>query len=279
MSLGSFGIVGFTRVRPGGRCVHVGSFGPLVRALVVVGSIRGRLVSLARALGSLGAFVVVGFTRARPEGLWVHAGSFGLLACALVHAGSLGSSGVTFACPGVRRVHRGSLGSLARALWVVGFTGACPGGCCVHPGSFAYAMGVVWVIRGCWVHTRFPWGSLGLLARYLVVVLFPCVCHGGRLVHPVWLGSLSRVLGFVGVVGCTRARPVGLCVRPGSLGSRAHALEWLGSFVLALGIVVFMMGRWVHSRMPWGSLGSSGVIVFKRTRPGGVWCHSLATWW
>ena len=68
VSLGSSGVVGFTRVRPGVRWVHLQSFGSLAFALEVVG-----------------------FTRRRPEGRWVHAGGW-------VHSGSpwgsFGSFGV-----------------------------------------------------------------------------------------------------------------------------------------------------------------------------------------
>ena len=41
----------------------------------------------------------------------------------------------------------------------------------------------------------------------------------------------------------------------------------------ALGIVVFNRCRWVHSGTSWRTLGSSGVVVFTRFRPGGRCVH------
>ena len=38
--------------------------------------------------------------------------------------------------------------------------------------------------------------------------------------------------------------------------------------------VGFIRCRWVHSRTPWGSLGSCGVVEFFRTCPGGCSVHS-----
>ena len=57
-------------------------------------------------------------------------------------------------------------------------------------GSLARALGVVRFIRDRWVHSTEPWGSLG----------------------------------YSGVVGFTRARPVGMRVHPVSLVSLARAL-------------------------------------------------------
>ena len=96
--MGSSGVVGFTRVRPGGRRVHPGSLGSLtcalrfvgfiwrrwlyscalssiVCALGVVGFIRGRWIHSGVPWGSIGSSAVVGFTRVRPEGRRVHPGS------------------------------------------------------------------------------------------------------------------------------------------------------------------------------------------------------------
>ena len=58
--------------------------------------------------------------------------------------------------------------------------------------------------------------------------------------------------GSSGVVGFTRLRTRWRWVHPGSLGSRGCALS----------VVRFIRGRWVHSVVPWWSLGSSGVIWF-----------------
>ena len=41
-SLGSSGVVGFSRVRPRGCCVNPGSLGSIARSLGVVGFTRGR---------------------------------------------------------------------------------------------------------------------------------------------------------------------------------------------------------------------------------------------
>ena len=53
-SLRSSVIVGFTRVRLGGHCVHPGSLGSLRFALVIVGFIQGRLVHSGAPWTSLG---------------------------------------------------------------------------------------------------------------------------------------------------------------------------------------------------------------------------------
>ena len=66
-STGSFGVVGFTWVRPGCRRVH-----------------SGRCVHAGRAWKLSGSFGVVGFTLVRPGGRSVHSGSFGSLVYALV---------------------------------------------------------------------------------------------------------------------------------------------------------------------------------------------------
>ena len=61
-SLGSSGVVGFTRVRLGGLLLF-----------------RGRRVHSASFLGSLGSSGVAGFTPVGPAGLWVRPGSLGSL--------------------------------------------------------------------------------------------------------------------------------------------------------------------------------------------------------
>ena len=75
-SLGSSGVIGFTRVHSGGRSVYLWSLCSLVRSLGVVRFIRGRwvdsIVTWGRWVrsrapqGSCGLSGVVGFTCARP---------------------------------------------------------------------------------------------------------------------------------------------------------------------------------------------------------------------
>ena len=70
-------------------------------------------------------------------------------------------------------------------------------------------------------------------------------------------------MGTSGVVRFTWVHTVGRCVHPGSLRS-------LG---FAMGVVVFIQGRWVHSESSWRSLGSSGAAGFTSVRPAGRWVH------
>ena len=91
------------------------------------------------------------------------------------------------------------------------------------------------------------------------------------------MGSLSRALGVVGFIRdlvFTCVFP-GLwvhslsqceCVHPGSLGSLANAL----------GVIGFVRGRSVHSRAPWGPLGSSRVLEFTCARSRGHWVHAAS---
>ena len=46
-----------------------------------------------------------------------------------------------------------------------------------------------------------------------------------------------------------------------------------GSLGFAQGVVWFVRGRRVHSRAPWRSFGSSGVVGFARIRSGCLWVH------
>ena len=62
-SFGTSGVIGFTRLRPGGCWVHSGSLGSLVYAQGVVGFIRG--------LSWLRSSRVVGFTPVRTMDRWV----------------------------------------------------------------------------------------------------------------------------------------------------------------------------------------------------------------
>ena len=87
VSSGSFGVVGFTRMRPGGRRDHSVSFGSLWCALVVVVFIQGGWVHAHASFRSSGSFGVFGFTGIRPVSRRVHSGSFSSLGCAL---GTLG---------------------------------------------------------------------------------------------------------------------------------------------------------------------------------------------
>ena len=65
-SMGSSGVVCFTRLRPGGRWVHPGSLGSLVYAQGVIGFVSGRWV-----LSSLRSSRVIGSTPVRTVDRWV----------------------------------------------------------------------------------------------------------------------------------------------------------------------------------------------------------------
>ena len=162
-------------------------------------------------------------------------------------------------------------------------------------------MRVVGFIRGRWVDSGAPWGSLGSSG----MVGFTPVRPGDLWVHLGSFGSLGCAMGVVGfirgrwdhegaplclmgsscVVGFTRVRAAGHCVYPG----------WLGSLRFALEVTGFIRGRRVHSSAPrvlWvhlgsfgslgnalvalalcGSLGSSEVVGFTRVRHGDRWVH------
>ena len=76
----------------------------------------------------------------------------------------------------------------------------------------------------------------------------------------VALVSLACALRIGGFVGFTHLSRGGHWVHPWSLGSVASAVGVVGS----------CQGRLIHSCMTWGSLGSSGVVGFIGTGPGGL---------
>ena len=157
--LGSYGFVGFTRARPGGSWVHLGWFGSLARALVVIGFITGRLVHLRAPWFWFGSSGVVQFTHARLGVREIHAGP---LACAL---------GVV----GFMRVHSRAPCGLLGLSRVFGFIHLC------HR--------VVGFINVLWVQSHAPWGSLGSLAHaqwivgFIGVVWFTRALPGGHWIH------------------------------------------------------------------------------------------------
>ena len=168
VSLGSYRVVGFTRVCSGGCWIYSGLLGSLASALEVDWFIRGRWVHWCAPWVSLGSFAVVVFTRVRPSGLLVCPGSL----CSLVR--TLVVVGFFF------------FGSLSRALRVIRFTRARSGGRSDHPqssGLLARALGFIRFIR---CRSRTPYVSVGLSG----VVGFTSVRTGGRLVDPVSLCSL-----------------------------------------------------------------------------------------
>ena len=150
----------------------------------------------------------------------------------------LGSSvvaGFTCARSWGRLVYQGSLGSLARALGLVGFVWGrlvnshTPWVLLGLSGVFGFTHvgpGFIWAHPGRLGHSHAPCGSLGSSG----VVLFTHARRGGRRFYPVSLWSLTRALGVVGLI----------------------------------------RSLWVHSRGPWGLVGSS---VFVRTRPSGCCVH------
>ena len=209
-------VVWFTRVRAGGRWVHLGSSHSLEFAL---GLNPGRWVPSGSRWGSLGSSGAVGFTRVRPACCWVHPGSLASLGFALsvvgfirgrwvrtrTHPGSLGSLeheghwvhprslGLHWLA---QWVHPGSLGALRFALWWVhpgllrsfGFTHGVVG--------LSWLVGVVGIIRGRWVHSGAPSGSVGSSR----CVEFTRVLPSGRWVHPESLGSLGLAMGVLGFI-------------------------------------------------------------------------------
>ena len=56
------------------------------------------------------------------------------------------------------------------------------------------------------------------------------------------------------------------------------SLGFLGSLKFALGVTGFMRGRWVHSGSSLVPMGSSGVVGFSGVRPGGRWIHWRSRW-
>ena len=109
-------VVGFIRARPGGRRVHPVAFGS---ALEIVGFIRDRWVSWSAPWGSSCSSGVAGFAGVRP---WVRVVYPGLLlSLGWTLAGSFVVVGYIPVRPGGRRVHPVWLGSLRRALVVLGF--------------------------------------------------------------------------------------------------------------------------------------------------------------
>ena len=114
-----------------------------------------------------------------------------------------------------------------------------------------------------WVHSGAPWGSF---SSYRVVG-FTRVRPEGRWVHiGARLGSMGDhwvSLGSSGVVGFTWVRPGGVSVYAGSMvftrvypgGRWVHPVP-LGSLRCTQGVVGFNLGRWVNSGAPWVSLDS-----------------------
>ena len=150
------------------------------------------LVALSVSLGSSG---IVGITRVGPGRRSVHLRSLGSLGSVLVVVGYilgrsvrpgshwlyLGSSrvvGFTQFRPVFRWVLPGSLGSSGD----VGFTR-------VHTGCRGF-------IRGRWVHSGAPWGSMDSCR----VVKFTRLRPGGHCVHVGSLDSLVFALGVVGFI-------------------------------------------------------------------------------
>ena len=160
---------------------------------------------------------------------------------------------------GGRSVYTGSLGSLWRAIGVVGLI---QGPSCAHWGSYGSSAVVVidpelTVCR--WVHP----GSLDSLRGSSGVDGFTLTGPGCRWIRRRRL-VCSRApwesLGSSGDVVFTRTRSMGHWVNPGSLSSGTHAL----------GVDGFISGRSFRS---WWSLGSSGVVVFAPAHPGGSCVH------
>ena len=196
--MGSCDVVGFTRVRPGGRWVLSGSLGSLGCG---VGLILSPWVHFCALSVSLSSSVVIGFSLR-----WDHPGLWGFI---LVQRGG-------------RWVFPESLGSLVCAQGVVGFIRDH----WVHTGSHCGSLGSSWVVG---VHSDAPSGSLGSsgVVRYTRVrpggrrfhpgvVGFTLVTPDCVLAHPVSFDSLGCALGSVGFI---RFFGVYTCSPMESLGS------------------------------------------------------------
>ena len=166
------------------------------------------------------------------------------LSCVLGFIGFINSRFVHSRAPWRRWVHPWSVGSTPYALGVVWFIRGhwvhyTLRSRSVHLWSLARALGSVWFIWECSVHSRAPWRSMGSLAHAPGVAGFAYTLRG-----------LSWVFGFA------RARPGDRWVHLGSMGSLTRP----GC-------------RRVRPRAPVGSLGSSAVILFTRSRLWGRWVH------
>ena len=226
---GSTAIIWFTRFHPWGRWVNPVWLGSHVFALEDAGYIRGSCVHPSSLCGCMGSSGVIGFSRVHAGGRRGYPGSLGSLGFTLGWLGSPGSLGSP-------RFALESLGTSG----VVGFT--CvhpwvrPGCSCVHPASLGllgFALRLVRFIRVRWVHLSLPWVCLGLsrVVRFTRVLVVGFI--RGRWVH---LGLPWGSLGSSWVVGFTQVRYCGRWGHPGSLDSLR----------LTLGVVWFILGRWVH---------------------------------
>ena len=115
-----------------------------------------------------------------------------------------------------------------------------------------------------WVHSGMPWGSSGSFGYVLFILALAMVVV---FIRVLWVhsGAPWRSSGTFDFVGFIPVRPRRRRVQSGTLGS----------FVRALGVVVFIParseGRWGTSC---GSLGSFGFVGFIQALPGGRWVHS-----
>ena len=201
-----------------------GSFG-------VVG-VRTGCHGVHSALNSFGCTLgVIGFIRGR----WVHSGvpwgssgSFRIVRFIRVHP-------AVFRVYSGRYVHSGAPWGSSGSFGVVRFIRVRPGGLRFQSGSlgsFRCTRVVIGFIWGCRVHSR----SLGTFGCALPVIGFIEYIRG-VCIHPgaPWVSSVS-----LGVAGFIRVRPRGHRVRLGSLGT----------FRCAVGVVMFIRGRWAHSCTP-----------------------------
>ena len=142
----------------------------------------------------------------------------------------------------------------------------------VHPVllcSLHRALEVDGFIRCRWVHSRAPWGSLGLSR----VVGFTRTPRGSLGISVVVEFSPCVSLGSSGNFRFARLCTGGLWVYPGSLGSQWGSLcssVARLTFARLLGVVGLITGRLFHSCAPWVSVRSSGAVWFTLVCP---WCR------
>ena len=184
-----------------------------------------------------------------------------------------------YCAPGDPWVHRESLGSIARALGVIGFTSVSTGSLDSSGflrGVWIHAKATWWAvrfIRGRWVCSRALYKSLDLSW----VVGFTRLRSRGRWVHSRSLDSHAGAMGVVAfiarapwgslglsrVFGFTRVRPYALLVFHSSGPWMTLGLSVVAAFNRCVHL-------WMHSRASWGS---SWVVGFALVHSTGLWVH------
>ena len=176
-------------------------------------------------------------------------------------------------------VHQGAPCVSSGSSGVAAFIGVCPGGRRVHPmslGSLGSALGVVGFIRGRWVYC----GALRASSRCDLEVYcssaiagFIVVHPGGRSVRWVAWCAYWGLLGTSGVTGFMGVRPWGRLVHQGLLGSLGCVLKVVVFIWCAPWVNGFIRVRYVYWGAPLGLSGLSGIAGFIGVCTGGRRFH------